>query len=372
MTTPLTVALVTPLTGPDAAQGLAGLRGVTLWARDERFPAPWDEVSLTAYDAYPDPAAAMRAAVAARPDALLGPYSHRAALAACAATDRVVFNTGAPSTRFVRQAFPNVVNIAAATSTWPRGVLAAVRTVDRRARKVVLLASGDTAVEITSMARAAAAGQAFEVASHVFAPGKATLAATRLPPGDVLIVHASPGDELAAANILLRRPWRAAAFSTAVSAQATASLGDLREQLLAPGSWMPESTQLTAAGPTAREFTADYTALHGVAPTETAAWAYVTGLILGRAIRFCGGVQDASVLAAARGIDTTTLLGRFRLDEATGLQVGHQIPIVQWQDGASRTVWPRDAARATFAHPRRITSRPASPPPTTRSTSTPA
>ncbi|KDA44482.1 branched-chain amino acid-binding protein [Frankia sp. B2] len=358
MTTPLTVALVTPLTGPDAAQGLAGLRGVTLWARDERLPLPWDEVSLTAYDAYPDSAAAMRAAVAAGPDALLGPYGHRAALAACASTDRVVFNTGAPSTRFVRQAFPNVVNIAAATSTWPRGVLAAVRAADRRARKVVLLASGDTAVEITSVTKAAAVAQSFEVASHVFPPGKAALAATRLPPGDILIVHAGPDDELAAANILLRRPWRAAAFSTAVSAQATASLGDLREQLLAPGSWMPESTQPTATGPTAREFTADFTALHGVAPTETAAWAYVTGLILGRAIRYCGGVQDASVLAAARGIDTTTLLGRFRLDEATGLQVGHQIPIVQWQAGASRTVWPRESARAPFAHPRLFTSRP--------------
>ncbi|WP_338083880.1 hypothetical protein [Candidatus Frankia nodulisporulans] len=82
MTTPLTVALVTPLTGPNAAQGLAGLRGVTLWARDERLPAPWDEVSLTAYDAHPEPAAAMRAAAAAHPDALLGPYGNRAALAA--------------------------------------------------------------------------------------------------------------------------------------------------------------------------------------------------------------------------------------------------------------------------------------------------
>ncbi|MCK9893157.1 ABC transporter substrate-binding protein [Frankia sp. AgB32] len=362
MTTPLTVALVTPLTGPDSAQGLAGLRGVTLWARDEQLPHPWDEVSLTAYDAHPDPAAAMRAAVAAQPDALLGPYGHRAALAACAATNRVVFNTGAPSTRFVRQAFPNVVNIAAATSTWPRGVLSTVRAADRRARKVVLLASGDTAVEITSVTRAAAATQAFEVASHVFPAGKATLAASRLPPGDILIVHAAPADELAAANILLRRPWRAAAFSTAVSAQATASLGDLRERLLAPGSWIPESTRASATGPTAQAFTADFTNLHGVPPTETAAWAYVTGLILGRAIRFCGSAQDTSVLAAARGIDTTTLLGRFRLDEATGLQVGHQIQIVQWQDGASRTVWPREAARATFTHPRLITSRPATAP----------
>jgi ABC-type branched-subunit amino acid transport system substrate-binding protein len=353
MTTPLTVALVTPLTGPDAAQGLAGLRGVTLWARDERLPSPWYEVSVTAYDAHPEPAAAMIAAAAAKPDAILGPYGRRAALAACSATGRVVFNTGAPTTRFVRQAFPNVVNIAAPTSTWPRGVLSLVRAADRRARKVaVLLAAGDMAAELVSVTKVAAASLGFDMTSSVYQPGQVTVAAKRLPAADVLIVHADQDDELTAANVLLRRPWRAAAFSTAVSAQATAALGNLREGLLAPCSWTPDSTTETGTGPTAQQFTADFTALHGMAPTASAAWAYISGLILGRCIHYCGGIQDMSVLAAARGLDTTTLLGRFRLDQATGLQVGHQIPIVQWQSGASRTVWPRERARAPFAHPR--------------------
>jgi hypothetical protein len=108
----------------------------------------------------------------------------------------------------------------------------------------------------------------------------------------------------------------------------------------------------TTTGPNAWAFTADFSALHGVAPTATAAWTYVSGLILGACIRRSGSADDQAVLAAARGLDTITLLGRFRLDETTGLQVGHQIPIVQWQSGASWTVWPRDGARARFAHPR--------------------
>lgn len=352
MTTPLHVALVTSLTGPLAAQGLAALRGLTLWARDERLPSPWDEVSVTAYDAHPDAAAAMRAAAASRPAAIFGPIGQRAAQTALAATDRLVFNAGAPSTRFVRQAFPSVVNISAATSTWPRGVLAAVRSVDRHARRVALLSSGDIAVELASVSKVAAASMGYDMTSNVFTPGRAALAAGRLPPADVLIVHGAPDDELAAAEILLRRPWRAAAFSTAVSAEATATLGALREGLLAPESWTPDSTAETGTGPTAREFDLEFTALHGTAPTATAAWAYVAGLILGRCIRHCGGIGDSSLLAAARGLDTTTLLGRFRLDAATGLQVGHQIPVVQWQSGASWTVWPREGARAPFLHPR--------------------
>ncbi|CUU58506.1 ABC-type branched-chain amino acid transport system, substrate-binding protein [Parafrankia irregularis] len=352
MTTTLPVALVTPLTGPDAAGGLATLRGMTLWARDERLPPPWDEIAVTAYDAYPDPVRAMRSAAAAEPAAIFGPVGSRAAAAAFGATGRLVFNAGAASTRFVRQSFPHVVNVAAPASTWPRGVLAAIRSVDRQARRVALLASGEMAVELTSVCKAAARAQRFEVTSNVFPAGRGATAARPLPPADVLIVHAGAEDELEIANVLLRRSWRAAAFSTAVSAEATATLGALREGLLAPASWAPDDIAEAGTGPTARQFSADFTALHHAAPTETAAWAYVAGLILGRCIRRCGGVGDTALLAAARGLDTTTLLGRFRLDEATGLQVGHQVPIVQWQSGASWTVWPRDAARAPFHHPR--------------------
>ncbi|MBX6387720.1 MAG: ABC transporter substrate-binding protein [Frankia sp.] len=349
----LTVALVTPLTGPDAAQGLAALRGLTLWARDERLPVPWTDISVTAYDAYPDPAKAMRTATAARPSAIIGPYGRRAALAAAAATDRLMFNASAPTNRFMRQSYPKVINVAAPASTWPRQVLALVRSVDRTARKAaVLLEQGDFAVEATAGIKVAARSLGFEVTTSVFGPGQAALAASRLPSADVLIVHADPDAELSAASALLRRPWRAAAFSTAVSAQAAASFGDFSDGLLAPGSWNPDDTAEVQTGPTARQFNADFIALHGTAPTATAAWTYVTGLILGACIRYSGGADDTSVAAAARGLDTTTLLGRFRLDQTTGLQVGHQIPIVQWQSGASWTVWPREQARAKFAHPR--------------------
>jgi ABC-type branched-subunit amino acid transport system substrate-binding protein len=351
--TALTVALVTPLTGPDAAQGLASLRGLTLWARDEYLPAPWTEISVTAYDAFPDPAAAMRSATTGRPSAILGPYGRRAALAAFSATDRVVFNTGAPTTRFMRQTYPRVINVAAPSSTWPRQVLSLVRSADRTARRAaLLLAAGDFAVEATASTKAAARSLGFDVTTATFGPGQAAIAASRLPSADVLIMQAEQDDELAAASALLRRPWKAAAFSTAVSAQVAERFGDASDGLLAPGSWLPDSMAETATGPNAWTFTADFSALHGVAPTATAAWTYVSGLILGACIRRSGSAEDQAVLAAARGLDTVTLLGRFRLDETTGLQVGHQIPIVQWQSGASWTVWPRDGARARFAHPR--------------------
>ncbi len=353
MSSPLTVALVTPLTGPAAAHGLAALRAVTLWTRDEQLPPPWDEVCVTAYDANPQPAAAMRAAAGAHPEAIFGPHGQHAALAACGATERVVFNIGAPSTRFVRQAFPNVINMAAPHSTWTRGVLAAVRAADRRALKVaVLVASGDWALEVVSVTRAAAARLGFEVASSVFRPGQAMGAARRLPPADVLIVQGDPADETTAAEVLLRRPWRAAAFSTAGHDDALAGLGERREGLLGPRAWSPLLPADAGTGPSVSEFVTDYERMHGQLPAATAAVAYTAGLIFGRCVRLRGRVDDTSVLATARGLDTSTLLGRFRLDPATGLQVGHQGHLVQWQDGVAGTVWPPAHSPGRPAYPR--------------------
>jgi ABC-type branched-subunit amino acid transport system substrate-binding protein len=353
MTTPLTVALVTPMTGPDAMHGIAAFQAAKLWARDERLPRPWDEVVVTAYDAHPDPVAAMRTAVASEPAAVFGPYGQRAALAACRATDRVVFNCGAPSTRFVRQAFPKVVNIAPAASTWTRPVLAAVRAADKRAKKAALLVTaGDIASELTSVTKVAANALGFELTSTTFQPGEVASAANRLPHADVLLVHGEADDEVAAAAALLRRPLRAAALSTAARRDTAASLGDLREGLLAPRAWAPDSTAEVGTGPSAREFVVSFTSMHGSEPSTAAATTYATGLIFGRCVRYCGGIEDISVLAAARGLETTTLLGRFRVDEATGLQVGQAIPTVQWQSGAPRAVWPREIARAPLAYPR--------------------
>jgi hypothetical protein len=234
-----------------------------------------------------------------------------------------------------------------------RPALAAIRTADRRVRKVVLLASdGDAAAELTSVTKVAASALGFELTSTVFQPGKAASAASRLPPAEVLLVHGEADDEVAVAGALLRRPWRAAAFSTAARGDTAASLGNLREGLLAPRLWAPDSVTDVGTGVSARTFVTAFTNMHGNEPNTTAASTYAAGMIFGRCVRYCGGIEDLSVLAAARGLETTTLLGRFRVDEATGLQVGQAIPTVQWQDGTARVVWPRDIARAPLTYPR--------------------
>jgi hypothetical protein len=284
---------------------------------------------------------------------VIGPFGQRAALAVCGATERVVFNAGAPSTRFMRQAFPRVINVAPPVSSWTRPVLAAVRSADRHARKVAMLVgASDVAAELTSVTKAAASGLGFEVTSGVFQAGRVGSAAGRLPPADVLLVHGGIEDEVTAAGMLLRRPWRAAAFSTFDRRDVGLSLVELSDGLLAPRTWSSASDVEPGTGPSARDFVSDYIAMHGTEPTTASAWAFAAGLIFGRCVRYCGGIEDTSVLAAARGLETSTLLGRYRVDHATGLQVGHTPTIVQRQAGTPRVVWPREAARAPLTYPR--------------------
>jgi branched-chain amino acid transport system substrate-binding protein len=209
---------------------------------------------------------------------------------------------------------------------------------------------GSGAPETVAVTRAAAATRGFEVTVCGFRPGRAAAAARRVPPGDVLIVDADPEDEVAAAEVLLDRPWRAVAFSSAGDAMSFAALGGRRDGLLAPRSWVPEANGEVTDGPTAEEFTAAYRQLHGSEPTPTAARAYAAGVVIARCVRASAGSDDVALAAAARGLDTTTLFGRFQLDPTTGLQVGHRVRIVQWQDSARVLVWPPRAYQAPYRH----------------------
>ena len=60
---------------------------------------------------------------------------------------------------------------------------------------------------------------------------------------------------------------------------------------------------------------------------------------------------DAAQLAAARQLACTTLYGGFRLDPVSGLQVGHRVLTVQWQNGARRVVWPPEQAERSLLYP---------------------
>lgn len=340
--------LVTPLSGKLALFGREGATALTLWAEHAaELPVPWSGVDLEVWDADPAPDAAMRAAAGAHPDVLFGPYGSSPALAAARATDRVMWNHGGATSALRRPEFPRVINILSPASSYPGGVLRAVRATDPGVSSVSLL-FGSTGFgrDVASGAARTARQLGFEVRAVSFEPGRAAQAAATLPAADVLLVVGRFEDEVAAARALLPGDWRAAAFAGAGVEEVLAPVADLREGLLGPAQWTASTAPEPDEGPDAAWFVEKFRRVAGSEPSYPAAQAFAAGVICARCLRD-GGVGDEAQLTAARRLECTTLYGGFRLDPTSGLQAGHEVLIVQWQDGVRRVVWPPGRAESS-------------------------
>jgi branched-chain amino acid transport system substrate-binding protein len=349
----LRVMLVTPLTGALARFGRAGATALDVWARQgARLPAGWQGVALEVHDAHPDPAQAMRTSTASHPDIIFGPYGSSPAVAAGAATDRLVWNHGGATSELARPRFPRVVNVLSPASAYFRGTLQAVRAADPDSRTVALL-YGETgfARDVAGGARAAATALAFEVRALEFTPGKATEAAARLPSADLLLVVGGFDDEIAAARALLERGWRAAAFVAAGVEEVLAPLGAGRDGLLGPAQWIAAAAPEPDEGPDAAWFVDAFRRAAGEEPGYPAVQAFAAGVLSARCLRDVGTTDDAALLAATARLSCRTLYGGFRLDPVTGLQVGHEVLTVQWQGGSRRVVWPPRLAERPLLYP---------------------
>ncbi len=348
--------LVTPLSGPLARFGRASAAALRLWAKEAAdLPPPWRGVRLDLHDAHPDPAAAMRSGLAAQPQLVFGPYGSRPSSQALAATERLVWNHGGASSTIRWPAFPRVVNVLAPASTYFRGTLEAVRSADPEARRVVIL-HGRTGFG-ADVARGAAEDAArlhFEATEIGFSTGEAARTAPEVPDGDVLLVAGGFDDELAAARALLGREWRAAGFVSAGVEEVLPPLGRAREGLLGPAQWVAAAGTESDEGPDVRWFLTRYRSAVGSDPPYPAAQAFAAGVLAARCLRDAETVEDTAQVAVARSLECRTLYGDFRLDPATGLQVGHEVLTVQWQGGARRIVWPPKHADRSLTYPRSL------------------
>ncbi len=112
-------------------------------------------------------------------------------------------------------------------------------------------------------------------------------------------------------------------------------------------------------GPSGAEFASAYEAAFGDKPTYHAAGGYAAGLVLQKAILDAGSTDPAKVKAALEAMDIFTFYGGIKFDtsaEAHGLQISHQMVVVQWQkDDAGalvrEVIWPAEVATADPLYP---------------------
>lgn len=339
---PVRAAMVTPLTGPLAIYGRVAGKALGLWADQVAEPK---SVDLELYDAHPDPVSAALRAEASQPDVLFGPYGRGPALAVARAASRLVWNGGGATARLAVPEFENVVNIPAPAASYLEGGLAAIRSADPDASSLVVLHTGrGFSGEVGGGAMVAAAGLGMSATQVVFPPGRGRESLSRLPGAEVLAVVGSFDDELEMVQATDRRRWRAVLAVSAGVDEVLEALGSHREGLIGPAQWTPQTAPRSTVGPDANWFVEAYRLQTGDTPPYPAAQALAAALIWSECVRRTGAVEDEILMAEARRLAASTLFGAFRLDPVTGLQVGHRVVTVQWQNGERRVVWPPDRA----------------------------
>jgi branched-chain amino acid transport system substrate-binding protein len=118
------------------------------------------------------------------------------------------------------------------------------------------------------------------------------------------------------------------------------TLGSAAVSFVGPSQW--ESVMVTAPeyGPSSEEVLARLITCHPEGVDYPMAQAYAGGLVAQRCIEIAGTLAQHTLRQVASSLDFTTFYGRYRIDPRTGRQLGHRMPVVQWQGSRKVIIWP--------------------------------
>jgi branched-chain amino acid transport system substrate-binding protein len=124
-------------------------------------------------------------------------------------------------------------------------------------------------------------------------------------------------------------------------------LGSAANSILGTTLWFPT---LPTAGNAA--FVKAFHSKFGRDPDYHAAMAYGTMQALAAAVKNAGVLDQTKIRDAYLKLNIQTVAGNFKLND-TGLQLGYQSYVLQWQNGKQELVWPSDVATASpiLPHP---------------------
>lgn len=314
------------LTGRFAQFGMQAERGLRLWAEESG-------TELTIVDDESEPAVLTErlALLAPHVDLLFGPYSTvlmRAAMPVARQAGRLLFNHGGSGGR---------LNI-------PGCVVNVLTPADRYAAPFVthLAAHGSerlcTYSEAGLFGRHVAAGAARDTRTAGIAVDRLDFDA---PPNGIwdLLSAGVYEDDVAAvsrARELPNPPRLICSVAAGVAQFADDVAGS--DGVFGIGQWAPGAGHDVDTGMDENEFLTAWRGRFGGAPDYPGVQAYAAGVVASVAMRNAASARSESLWPVAAGLDLTTVFGRFRLDAATGEQVGHAAVLTQWHNGASAPV----------------------------------
>lgn len=279
-----------------------------------------------------------------RVDFLVGPYSSgltEAVAPLVEARGKVLWNHGGASDAIFQPGGRRLVSMPSPASDYLRALPAWVRRHDPEARRLSILCAerGDFAGHVAEGAADGARAAGFDAIRRTpFASPlrdvDSLLAETAAFGPDLLVGVGSFRDDIELVRHRGRLPPTTRLAVVAAGLDAFhAELGQLAEGVIGPSQWEPGLEPTPRSGPDAAWFCAAFEATFGRRPDYPAAQAFALGVILVECVRRAGSLDDAALLRAAHALETTTFYGGFRLDPATGRQVGHRVHLIQWRAG---------------------------------------
>jgi branched-chain amino acid transport system substrate-binding protein len=155
-----------------------------------------------------------------------------------------------------------------------------------------------------------------------------------------VLVSAYPPDDYEVMRILAKMNYKPRVLSLTIApAQPDfeRKAGAIADRVFCPSQWEPDER---IPFPGTKQFVQAFTAFTGHLPSYHAGTAYAACQLYEQAIKATRSLDNRRIRDHLASMDTVTVIGRFKVDR-TGMQVGQNPIIIQWQNGRKEIVWPR-------------------------------
>ena len=369
------VGIPVSLTGQFRMQGKQALTGLQAWADDANAAGGIVvdcigaslPVSVVHYDDASSPAQVRevteRLIAMDHVDLLMGPYSGVLARTAAQVAEghgMLLWNQGGASDNVYRRGNRWVVGILTPASEYLAGLLPMVRERDPHAATLAILraSSGEFPRAVTFGVERSAKELGFRVVLlREYDPAQTDfgeivgLVQRALP--HVLVAVGRIDNDLWLARKLANRSPAIGAVAVAATPiqQFRDALGAEAEGFLGPSQWEPGTDNPKDYGPSSREVLESLGRRGHPDPDYPMVQAYAAGLVAQRCVEAAGTLESAALRETAGDLDFSTFYGRFKINPATGRQIGRPVVIVQWQGGRKAVVWPPERSQSQLQYP---------------------
>src|SRR5712692_6569421 len=343
------VGLSISLTGQFSARGRQAFDGLRLWQsyvndRDgitigQAAPRP---VRLVFYDDQSRASLARENALRLlgqdHVDALFGPYSSGLTMTVAEVAHeqrKVLWNHGASTDEILNRGWQHLVSTPTPASDYLRDLPRRLARQAPALRKICIVHStrGTFAPHVArGVVRAATSDYSAQLISYSVLNVDVLVRELRASRPEILVLAGSFEQEIEIMRA--RQRWPASIQAVAAVAAGVHAFYDeldrAAEGVIGPSQWEAPVSFPVDIGPDAVWFVRHFRQHFGREPEYTAAGSFAVGLIFAESVRQAGSLQDNDLLAAAAALDCYTFYGRFRLDSASGRQVGHRILLIQW------------------------------------------